>query len=107
MYCGSISHPIYPSCSPTDLSPLDLFSASGKNCLPAGTGRLGGKRLVSYAIFKKLSEHETVWVGSARERREAEDRLASLARAFQKEFYALDLDSGEIIENRPPSSDNR
>lgn len=62
---------------------------------------------MSYAIFKKLSEHETVWVGSTQERREAEDRLASLARDFQKEFYALDLDSGEIIENRPPSSDNR
>lgn len=62
---------------------------------------------MSYAIFKRLSENETVWVGSAQERREAEDRLASLSRDFRKEFYALDLDSGEIIESRPPSSDNR
>jgi hypothetical protein len=53
---------------------------------------------VAYGIFRKLSEHETVWVGSARERGEAEERLESLVQTFKKEFYALDLDTGEIID---------
>lgn len=64
---------------------------------------------MAYAIFKRLSEHETVWVGSARERGETEHRLRSLAGDFHQQFYALDLDSGEIIESREtkPPPDNR
>lgn len=61
---------------------------------------------MGYAIFKKLSEHETVWIGSVPDRGEAEEKLRSLVRDSQQEFYALDLDSGEIIKSykaTPPS----
>lgn len=61
---------------------------------------------MGYAIFKKLSEHETVWIGSVSDRGEAEEKLRSLVRDSNQEFYALDPDSGEIIKSRqaiPPS----
>ncbi|HEV2495071.1 MAG TPA: hypothetical protein VG204_18575 [Terriglobia bacterium] len=55
---------------------------------------------MAYGIFQKLSEHETVWVGSAKERGETEQRLESLAQTYQKEFFGIDLDSGEIIDSQ-------
>ena len=54
---------------------------------------------MGYSIFQKLSDHETVWVGSAQSRREAEQRVASLTRYFRKKFYAVDVGTGEILYN--------
>lgn len=66
----------------------------GKPSLPRATC---SRRNMAYSIFKKLADHETVWVGHANAREEAEQKLKYLAGAFSKEFYALDFDTGETI----------
>jgi hypothetical protein len=52
---------------------------------------------MAYSIFKKLADHETVWVGHANAREEAKQKLKSLAGTFSKDFYALDFETGETI----------
>jgi hypothetical protein len=78
-----------------------IFVAGGNSKYWGGSGESMG---LGYDIFRELSDGNPLWITQAATLKEAQDKLATLARTLPAKYFIRDAASAKIVGRAGPNT---